>query len=85
VPTLRPKRFGDVPLGLRKYHRDFLEGIKEALEILMGAVSSPGATPPGSQAVTFDDLKEGGLAYDDEDIDITNESDVINWVLALSD
>lgn len=54
-----PKRLGDVPTGLSVHHREWLQRLKDAVEILMGAVAAQGDTDdnPGSKAVTFDDLE----------------------------
>lgn len=55
--TFVPKRLGDVPLGLSSHHREFLRRLKDAVEILMGAISAQDDTNdnPNSKAVTFGD------------------------------
>lgn len=60
MSLLRPKRFGKLPDGLTPYHRDFLQWVKDSLEILAGAKRSQLDTtsPPRSQAVTFGDLDD---------------------------
>lgn len=56
---LRPKSFGTVPAGLPKYHTDFLQWLKESVEILSGSRKSQldTAVPPRSQAVVFGDTQ----------------------------
>ena len=58
MPLLRPQRFGKVPDGLTPYHREFLQWVKDSLDIFIGAKKSQTdtASPPLSQAVTFGDL-----------------------------
>lgn len=54
-----PKRLGDVPTGLSVHHREWLQRLKDVVEILIGAVVPQSDTDdnPGSKAVTFDDLE----------------------------
>jgi len=95
MSTLRPKRIGDVPLGLNNHHREFLHSLKDNIEILTGAVMSQDDTddPPGSQAVTFDDLSIGSNVNDEIDnislIDRINALDaqlsIMNYPELLSD
>lgn len=58
MSSFLPKRLGDVPTGLPFHHREFLRRLKDAVEILMGAISSQVSTAdnPESKAVTFGDL-----------------------------
>lgn len=82
MSTFRPEGIGDIPVGLNKGHRDFLQKIKNAIEILIGDrqnVLEVSGTTPGSQAVTFDDLANIDLGETNSVID----SDIINWVIAL--
>lgn len=79
MPQLRPERFGPVPQGLDRYHQEFLRKIKDAVQILMGAIVSQKdtATDPESQAVTFGDLTDlmGSLDNDESD----------SWLIAAMD
>jgi hypothetical protein len=63
LSTLSPKRIGDIPVGLTEHHREFLRRMKDAIEILIGAVSSSRETAdtPGSKAVTHDDLSDEAI------------------------
>ena len=66
MPLLRPKRFGKLPDGLAPYHRDFLQWVKDSLEIMAGAKRSQLDTtnPPRSQAVTFGDFQSAPVYAD---------------------
>ncbi|OQB45673.1 MAG: hypothetical protein BWY00_01713 [Firmicutes bacterium ADurb.Bin153] len=59
MSLLRPKRFGNVPDGLTPSHREFLQKMSDAVNILIGAIRSQSdtTTPPRSQAVIFGDLE----------------------------
>ncbi len=58
MPQLKPTRFGKIPDGLPVYQRDFLQWVKDSIEILIGAKRSQkdNTTPPRSQALTYNDL-----------------------------
>ena len=66
MSLLRPKRFGNVPDGLTPYHREFLQKLSDAVNILIGAIRSQSdtTTPPRSQAVTFGDFEAAPVYAD---------------------
>lgn len=66
MPPLRPRRLGPVPKGLDPYHRDFLQNVKDAIDILVGAVKSQkdSNTVPESQVVIQAELDDDSVAVE---------------------
>jgi hypothetical protein len=88
MSTLRPTRIGDVPLGLSPHHREFLRSLKDAIEILIGAVAKQGdiSDNPSSQAVIFGDLVPSDPGSDSSIVFVEGvEEQAMMWALILGD